>query len=151
MYGEWSITATLLETNAPNYFRREIHDIWILAREGNDVTVTNPANGASATVNVDQVQNNTASFHRMVRDPHEGIFIESPTITVNGNTLTGSTVNEMAVVKNGIPHVLYRAKYHLFAQRIGGARVEFAPMPQPPKFEIEELQMTPLNGTGKRY
>ena len=56
MYGQWSVNAYLIGTNAPDLFPSEAHDIWILQETDGQVSVSNPVTGAVASVNVDQVK-----------------------------------------------------------------------------------------------
>src|SRR6478609_4856215 len=46
MYGQWSVTGEMLDSNAPEQFSSKLSDIWILEREGDQVIVSNPATGA---------------------------------------------------------------------------------------------------------
>jgi hypothetical protein len=148
MYGTWQVTATLVQTNNPQMFPPQSQDIWTLAQDGQMVTLSNPSTGASATVNVENVTGPTATFRHVVQAGRHRQFQEMPTITVNGDTLTGVTRNQI-VVSNKAPQppTLYQAQYALSAHRIGGARVEFTPMLErtpPREFVIEPLQPMPL-------
>jgi hypothetical protein len=127
MYGQWSVTGDMLESNAPEQFSHKLSDIWILEREGDQVIVSNPATGASANISVDKVEGETATFHRMNRESRTQVLEEIPTITVHGDTMTGIMLNRVSKFKNGTLIPISYVKYQLQAQRIGGARVQFSP------------------------
>lgn len=140
MYGQWNVTGTLLETNAPDAFRPLVQDIWLLERIGDEVVISNPANGASATINVEKVEGNTAVFFREGQMSRNKMFQEVPTITVSDDTLLGHSVNRIRYMKEGRVNREYYAVYQLQATRISGARVQFKPeaVYEGPDLEIEE-------------
>jgi hypothetical protein len=140
MYGHWSVTGTRLETNAEWLFNPVVHDIWILDNQGEEVTVSNPVTGASASVSVDQVDGNTATFHRMVVSKANRVFFEMPTITVNGDQMSGTTLNKYQHLKDGRIEKSYYARYQLEARRIGASRLKFRNEDVPKDFIIEEIQ-----------
>jgi hypothetical protein len=144
MYGQWSVVATLMESNTPNFFTPQVTEIWVLEQSGNSVTISNPANGASATINIDKVKGNTATFHRMQYSRPERRILESPTVTVDGDLMVGTTLNALEVVKNGKVVQGYYSKYSLKAERLGGARVKFGQSnfgsPEPDEFVIEKVR-----------
>ena len=146
MYGQWSISAVLVKSNAPGYFAPVVNDIWVLERVDDQVTVTNPANGASATVNVDEVNGNTAVFHRRVDYPERHqIFWETPKVTVDGDRLFGITDHKLDTIKDGEVTRHLFAQYELTARRIGGERVKFGPgVPSSElNFDVEDIQEAP--------
>ncbi len=141
MYGQWNVTGVLKETNAPEFFRSLINDIWVLERVGDQVIVSNPTNGASAAIQVDKVEGETATFFRMVTVGNK-VMYERPTITVNRDSLFGISINQFDQVRNGRVVQSRYGKYELEAHRIGGARLQFKPEVDAgePDIEIEEVQ-----------
>lgn len=142
MYGQWSVTATLIETNAPNVFAKLINDLWVLELANNRVTVTNPNTGASAAVHVDQVNGNTARFRRIVVPSPKRRFIETPTVTVDGDNLNGWTEDRIDFIKDGVVTKSIYGRYQLVANRISGARLQFGQeVPSDElEFEIEDIK-----------
>jgi hypothetical protein len=142
MYGQWSVNGTLMETNAQEYFSVTVNDIWILDRSGDQVVVSNPATGASAAVNVDRVEGESATFHREGLVGKNRSFQEIPTIAVHGDTLTGQSINKIIFLKNGAPVREFYAVYQLQAQRIAGARTRFQPEHEGsgPDINIEDVR-----------
>jgi hypothetical protein len=118
-----------------------VNDIWILDRVDDQVMISNPANGASAAISVDQVSGDSATFHRSGPAGRNRFFQEMPTILVNGDTLTGRSVNKLQVVKNGEMAREYYAIYKLQAERIGAARARFKPETewQGPDIQIDDV------------
>lgn len=141
MYGQWSIVGTLIESNARERFSPVVNDTWILQREGNQVTISNPANGASATVSVDKVEGDQATFHRIVPDGRNRLYQETPTITVKDDTLVGQCLNQISYVREGEIQKEYYGLYRLEATRISGPRVRFKPETEfeDPDIQIEEV------------
>lgn len=143
MYGYWSVTGTLLETNAPGSFNQILHDIWVLEEVGDEVRISNPVTGASASVNVEKVEGNTATFHRTFVSRGGRVFFEMPTVTVFGDILNGSTINQFRFLKNGKVSQSYYAKYRLDARRIGGEKIRFQQHRAEPRIQIDEIQNPP--------
>lgn len=151
MYGDWSVTATLLDANALGMFSPVVHEIWRLEEGSGAVTLSNPNTGASATVSVDKVEGNKASFHRVQygEDMRQRVA-ESPTLVVMKNRLDGITVNQMDFLKNGKVVRSYVGRYQIQAERIAMPRVKFGrsnAFTAPPEFEIEAVrkETTPMH------
>jgi hypothetical protein len=142
MYGQWSMTATLLDASAPDYFVPLIHDIWHLDQQGQHVVISNPVTGASAAITVDQVEGATASFHHVVSDNPKQQFSEHPTVKVTANSLSGTTHTQVLWLNKGQVTKRLSATYHLEGQRIGGPSVRFGQerSQESPLFEIEYIR-----------
>lgn len=140
MYGQWSVTGRLVESNTERFFNPVVHDVWVLERRGDEVVISNPANGASAAIEVDEVDGNTATFHRMVMNGSNKIYFEMPTISVTGDHLVGYTINKFQLVKDGKIKKSYYARYQLDAQRIGGSSVKFRNEEVEPALDVEEVR-----------
>jgi hypothetical protein len=141
MYGEWNVTGTLIESNAPDLFTPNVSDIWLLEREGSQITVTNPVNGANAAISVDKAEGDQATFHRSGTAGKHAIYQEIPTITVHGDTFNGQSLNKIQQIKNGQILSEVYGVYRLEATRISAARARFHPesQQQDPDLEIEEV------------
>lgn len=141
MYGHWSVTGTLVNSNSDSFFNPVVHDIWVLERQGEQVVLSNPVSGASANVEVDKVEGSTATFHHMVVNKSR-IMFEMPTITVLGDRLTGVSVNKFQRIRKGKVVQSAYGHYRLEAQRIGQDRLKFKPEEEAEdeiEFEIEEV------------
>jgi hypothetical protein len=141
MYGDWSVTATLLDANNLGLFAPVVSEIWRLEEAGNAVTLSNPNTGASATVSVDKVEGSQATFHRVQYGPNMKERIsETPTLLVNENEMVGITINQMDFLRDGLVVKSYRGRYQIQAQRIGMPRVKFGPNRRgAPNFTVQEL------------
>lgn len=140
MYGQWTVTGMVRETNIPNLVPLA-NDIWVLQREGDAVTITNPTNGASAAVNVDKVEGNTATFHRSGQSG-KMLRSETVTLTVNGDHLHGKNLRREEVVKNGKVVKVNYALFELQGTRISGGSAVFRPESRDlgPDIEIEDIR-----------
>jgi hypothetical protein len=141
MYGDWSVTATLLDANNLALFAPVVSEIWRLEEAGNAVTLSNPNTGASATVSVDKVEGSKATFHRVQYGPNlKERISETPTLLVTDNEMVGITVNQMDFLRDGVVVKSYRGRYQIQAQRIGLPRVKFGPNRRgTPNFTVQEL------------
>lgn len=142
MYGQWSVVATLVKTNLPGRYQQRVYDIWQLQEAGNQVSLSNPNTGAYATITVDQVQGNTATFHhRVVMKAGRKFLVERPTVTVVGDTLRGTTTHTyIHTSRNGQVEKVYHALFKIDAARLSQARAEFANPNPAPDFQIEDIQ-----------
>ncbi len=148
MYGQWNVIATLIESNYES--QHTVDDIWVLERTGDEVVITNPANGASAAISVDEVIGNRATFHRMLvtqknRFLGDRYLNETHTITVNGDRLSGRSLRKVQIVKNGQVAKEYFSVFNIEAQRLSGGRVQFRPevTEEGPDLEIAPIQTLP--------
>jgi hypothetical protein len=144
MYGTWSITATVLHTTAPRWlYAPASSELWTLGREGGFVTLKNLVTKAIATVQVDHAEGDTAIFHHIAHVPSRKLrVIETPTITVKGDRLTG--INRQVVIfeRKNKPPVSYIMEISLTGSRLSGAPVTFGNLGMPPpSFEIEPLRV----------
>ena len=89
MYGMWQVKGTLLETNDYSKYATHSSDIWVLRKDGDFVTLMNPQNGASATITVTEVKDNTATFTRGAKNKYRSDS-EEVTLTLQGDTFYGT-------------------------------------------------------------
>lgn len=140
MYGQWSLVGTLISSN-DGESPPTTTDIWILDRHGDDVVITNPANGAMAIVNVTDVHDNSATIYRQLSAPRGFESDETIEMRVNGDLLTGKEVRKIRKIRNGVAVKEYFSLYQFQAQRISGARTIFKPQAMDgPDIKIEEVQ-----------
>lgn len=143
MYGQWAVTATLLETNMPGSYPTVVNDIWQFEQAGDVVSLSNPNTGAYATIHVDRVQNNWATFHhRVVIKEHRKYLLEQPSIQVNGDRMLGKTSHTYIYMRNGNVEKTYRAVFRIDATRLGESRVMFDDQPKlhDTDFEVADIQ-----------
>jgi hypothetical protein len=138
LYGQWHVEGQLLDTNAPGTYAPVIQELWFLQQQGQAVVLANPTNGASAVVGVEQVHDNTATFHRTTQIGNK-LFTEVPTLTVSDDTFTGEAFTTMTRLnKQGVPLGKVWGRFKLVGHRMG-PRVSRQAMPEP-DFEIDDVQ-----------
>ncbi len=141
MYGQWNLTGTLIKTNDPDEFPTTTSTLWALERVDDLVTVTNLSNGASAAIDVDSVIGNQATFHHVVPMNRNWVVLETPTITVTGDTLHGQGINKMQKIKDGVVLKEYYGVYQYDAVRLTNGRTRFHPEDDGgPDIEIAPVQ-----------
>lgn len=140
MYGQWSVTGTLIETNVPDTYPVS-NNIWLLERQGERVYVTNPENGASASIDVKSAQGDTATF--LKRDQLGRMTLsETVTITLDGDSFNGQNMKKLEYFRDGKLVKTQYALFHLNGTRISGARSRFKPETgdSGPDIQIEEVK-----------
>ena len=115
MYGVWKVTGTLLETNSPETYLKNTNDTWLLRKDGSFVTLINPENGASATITVNEVHNDTATFTRKYVGFGQN-EVERVTITLDGDNFHGVDVIYMEKAFFGSIKS-YTARYRISGER----------------------------------
>ncbi len=153
MYGQWNVTARLIRTDVPGGLPSVVNDIWVLENSGNTVSISNPASGAHASISVDEVVGNSATFHHKVEIsnrrlpfglPHtRQVLIEQPTVSVDGDVMTGITTHRYFMLRDGEVDKLYTAVFKLHAERLSGGRIQLGRDPNDLNFEIEDIQIQP--------
>lgn len=142
MYGRWSVTATLIRTNLPQPLTNVVHDIWNLTKDGEMVFISNPVSGAEASISVDKVVGQTATFHhQVVIRPGKEVMIEQPTVTVAGSRLFGKTQHTFLKIRDGQVVRRYIALFDIEAKRLGEDTARLQPEQSGPlEFEIADIQ-----------
>jgi hypothetical protein len=143
MYGTWQVRATLVSSSNPAYFPPSSQDIWTLAQEGQTVTLSNPSTGAFATIAVNEVDGNRATFTHRADAGRNHTIEENPSVTVDKDQLFGQTRNRLIIKRKGQVVQAYTAVYKISAVRIGGSRVQFGQPALPtdyPEFDIAPIQ-----------
>ena len=144
MYGFWSVTSHLTQTDTEGYFAASTRDIWNLEQAGNEVVISNPDNGASATIHVTEVSGSHAIFHRTGVAGKGKIYSETVDIVVHNDTLNGSMLSKLEVIKDGRVVRSVSGRYLVQAQRITEGRTKFIPPGASgnpdPDFTIEDIK-----------
>jgi hypothetical protein len=145
MYGTWSIQARVIRADDPTVIINSVStEMWGLEQEAEIVVLSNISNSARANINVEKVQGNTATFHHKAIDEEHGLTVlETPTITVDGDHLSGINRQE---------HRFYSWRGHLKkvvlidlaieGSRLSPAKKRFGgyTAPESPEFEVAPLQ-----------
>jgi hypothetical protein len=99
LYGTWSVSSVVLETNQPELYRGKVSDIWTLQKNQDTITLTNPSTGATASITVDEVKGNTATFTRTANDGKVKEY-EQVKITVVKDNFWGSDTIKIEYYNN---------------------------------------------------
>lgn len=118
-YGTWTVISILEDTNRPLLFRKKSSDIWSFARNGDTITLSNPVNGASASITVNEVVDKTAVFTRMKEEDDE-TETETAQITVEEDNFYGTDTIIIKHFRNGIRIKTDIVKYKVTGYKISG-------------------------------
>ena len=141
MYGVWSIQAHILKTDDPTLSPVST-EIWELARDRNTVTIENVVNQAQASIHVDTVHGNTATFHRTYKSPDERFeIIETPTVTVDGNFLTGQNIQVYRHFRNKKIVAEYHVEAEIHGTRLANQSYRFKQPQLSPDFDVPDIKI----------
>ena len=98
-YGTWKVVSVQVYSNNPFMFNSTSVDIWKLEKRNNNLILTNPESGATATVTLEEVKNNTIKFVRKSSSPYEKV-VETPEITLSGENFFGTDTIVIKKKKN---------------------------------------------------
>jgi len=132
MYGIWQVKGVLIDSNDYSKYVSNSSDIWVLKKEGNYVTLMNPQNGATATITVTNVSDNTATFVRGLKSNNRKDS-EKVTITLKGDTFFGTDLIVNETIAYGISMTTV-ARYRINGVRISGDSLYKANSPVKLKF-----------------
>ncbi len=143
MYGTWDIEATVLKSTAPPWlYMPSSSEVWTLQRDNGQVTLTNVVTNATASIEVDKVENDTATFHHVANVPDRNMkILEAPTLTVKGNHLDGVNRQQLSIIEDGKIRAVYHIDVQIKGTRLTGAQLKFRdPEDMPGTFEVAPLQ-----------
>ena len=147
MYGHWSIKATVIESDTPpGMYQPMSYEVWSLERDSTRVTIANVANAAKTEISVDQVHGQTATFHHESMGNHDRLrVIEVPTITVNGDHLTGVNRQQLVYLDNrGNTEQVFNITLQLEGSRLSQGHGQFSygtpKTNEQPTFTVEPLK-----------
>ena len=87
-FGTWRVVSNLVATEYPKTFKQSGIDLWNLSKTGDVINLCNPVNGASASVKVEYVKNNTIRFTKEGNYDKQ-LLTDTVEITLSGNKFTG--------------------------------------------------------------
>ena len=122
LYGTWSVSSKIIETNDPFLFNKNSSDIWIFSKNRDKITLTNPSTGATASITVDEVKNNTATFTRKHFTDKFKEY-ERPQVTVDGDSFYGTDLLVFQHYFRGKYIKTSIVKYEITGKRISGPTI----------------------------
>ncbi|MDD3013923.1 MAG: hypothetical protein PHC34_09505 [Candidatus Gastranaerophilales bacterium] len=123
LYGTWSVTSVVLETNDPATYYGRGSDIWTLQKGRDVITLSNPSTGASASITVDEVIGFSATFTR-IENTDKTKEHEQVSITVDGDNFYGSDSIEIEHYKKGKYLYTSIVKYDVMGKKISGPAIK---------------------------
>lgn len=100
LFGAWKIYAECTQSTNRDYFDSTSVDVWIFSRIEDRILLTNPQSGAAASIGVNEVNGNKVKFEKRTDLPGE-LSIETPIITINGDSFEGFDRIYIKTTKNG--------------------------------------------------
>ena len=88
LFGTWRVVSNLEATDSPTNFKTSGVDLWNLSKNDNVIVLCNPLNGATASVRVEYVKDNTIRFTKEGNYDKQ-ILTDTVEITLNGDKFSG--------------------------------------------------------------
>jgi len=123
LYGEWKVQGFLIESNNPLIFNQASSDIWIFEKNGKVITLTNPLTNAQASITVNEIKQNSATFTRkeFINNKKEA---EQTTIELDGDKFYGTDLIVIQEFVGKTPSELKIAKYTIEGTRVSGSKTQ---------------------------
>lgn len=121
-FGTWKVVSVQVYSNNPFLFNSMSVDYWKLEKYNNNLTLTNPESGATATVTLEEVKDNTIKFIRTSDTPYEKV-VETPEITLNGENFYGTDTIVINKYKNNTLIGKEMVKFKLKGIKQSGASI----------------------------
>jgi hypothetical protein len=122
-YGTWSVMGTIIKTSEPEVFKDKSSDIWTFEKVNSIITLTNPVSGASASIKVSEVNDNTATF---TKETHTNKFkqYEKAKITIEGESFFGTDFIKFDYYRGEKLIGTSTVEYEVKGSKISGPRLE---------------------------
>ena len=122
--GTWRVSAKLKTTDSPQNFKQTSVDIWNLSKKGDVINLSNPFNGASASVRVDYVEGNLIRFTKVGNYDNKKLT-DTVDLKLNGNTFTGINTLVLETFSTYDNSLIYKdtALYILKGEKISGSTI----------------------------
>lgn len=121
-FGSWRVVSTCVKSTNKQYFGSKSLDLWVLARMGDVISLTNPLSGAKADVSVKDVKGSTVKFEKYTYFPDEQ-STETPILTLQGDKFSGVDKIVIKTFKNGELIKEDYVEYQVRGTRISGMGV----------------------------
>lgn len=118
-YGSWSVISLAIETNNPDYQGSIGKDVWIFARDGKTITLSNPLSTARASITVNEVIGNRAKFTRKKVSENK-ITTETVEVIIDGDNFSGSDTMVFKYLNKNTIYKIDVVKYILKGRKIKG-------------------------------
>ena len=99
-FGDWKVVSVCTKATDSSLLNTKSLDIWVLSRMGQTISLSNPLSGATAQIDVDEVNGKTVKFEKRGYYPNEE-SIETPILTLQGDNFTGVDKIIIKTYQNG--------------------------------------------------
>ena len=89
IYGSWRVVSKRVDTDSPAIFKSEGIDLWNLSLENDVINLSNPFSGASAKIEIKNVDGNTVTFTKKGKYGNK-ILTDTVTINIQADKFEGS-------------------------------------------------------------
>ncbi|MCM1338154.1 MAG: hypothetical protein NC191_00605 [Muribaculaceae bacterium] len=124
MYGLWRVSSKLIDTDSPVKFKEKSLDLWNLSTENNVINLSNPFSGASARVEINEVDGNTVTFTKCGTSGNKKLT-DTVKITISSESFEGTNKLKLDTISevNGNIIKTETATYSLKGERIAGESI----------------------------
>lgn len=124
-YGNWRVIAKVDKQTGDTNFRPQSVDIWNLSRSGDVINLSNPFNGASASVKLDYVDGNIIRFTKTGDYDNNKKLTDTVDLKLTGDTFTGVNYITIETFSNFNNSLIKKdtAIYILKGEKISGSSI----------------------------
>ena len=123
-FGAWRVSAKLEDTNSYSTFKPQSVDIWNLSRVGDEVTLTNPFNGANAVISLRAVEGNVIVFSKVA--PYDNkVLTDTVSIRLENGKFKGINTIKLESYSLIDKHLMKTetARYIISGEKISGETI----------------------------
>jgi len=123
-FGTWRIKPNLIETSAKGYFKQENVDLWNISRKHDVITLENPFSGASASIQIKEVEGEKVVFEKK-GTYNNSVLFDVVELNLNKNTFSGYNYLKLDTISEIDGRILNTktAKYSLYGEKVSGYNV----------------------------
>lgn len=123
-FGTWRVVSQRIETNSPEIFQKKGLDLWNLSQDKNVINLSNPFSGASAQIEVQNVDKNRVEFTKKGKYGNK-MLTDTVSISINGDNFSGSDSLKLETISDVDGSVIKTetAKYLITGERLAGQDV----------------------------
>jgi hypothetical protein len=125
LFGSWSVSAKMEDTNSPATFKAQGLDFWNLSRLGDTLSLDNPNSGANSSVSIKTVEGNLIVFSRKTNFDTNKVLTDTVTIRLGENEFSGINYLTLETFSLVDKHLMKTetARYVIKGEKVSGDNI----------------------------